>query len=174
MIAIELPDTVELPIVNRARSAGEFRHGSDETGHAGDRARGAGPGAPRTGDGHPRGHPDGRLSRPRRLTMLRPIVDVAHSGKATPCGISRPRHRGDAETKVNLFDLTGKVAIVTGGNGGIGLGIARGWRGGASVAVLGRNTAKSENAALELSASRSKDTRGHRRCLARGRHRACC
>ena len=27
---------------------------------------------------------------------------------------------------MNLFDLTGKVAIVTGGNGGIGLGIAQG------------------------------------------------
>jgi 2-dehydro-3-deoxy-D-gluconate 5-dehydrogenase len=26
----------------------------------------------------------------------------------------------------NPFDLTGKVAIVTGGNGGIGLGMARG------------------------------------------------
>ena len=27
---------------------------------------------------------------------------------------------------MKLFDLTGKVAIVTGGNGGIGLGMARG------------------------------------------------
>ena len=27
---------------------------------------------------------------------------------------------------MNLFDLSGKVAIVTGGNGGIGLGIAQG------------------------------------------------
>ena len=34
------------------------------------------------------------------------------------------------QTSINqLFDLTGKVAIVTGGNGGIGLGIALGLAG---------------------------------------------
>jgi len=52
---------------------------------------------------------------------------------------------------VNLFDLSGKVAIVTGGNGGIGLGMAQGLaRAGASIVVLGRNTAKSESAAKLL------------------------
>ena len=41
------------------------------------------------------------------------------------------------------FDLTGKVAIVTGGNGGLGLGIARGMaNAGASVAIVGRNMDK--------------------------------
>jgi 2-deoxy-D-gluconate 3-dehydrogenase len=45
---------------------------------------------------------------------------------------------------VDLFDLHGKVAIVTGGNGGIGLGIARGLaQAGADVAVVGRNEEKS-------------------------------
>jgi 2-dehydro-3-deoxy-D-gluconate 5-dehydrogenase len=50
-----------------------------------------------------------------------------------------------------LFDLTGKVAIVTGGNGGIGLGMARGLAdAGAAIAVVGRNEAKSAAAVTEL------------------------
>jgi 2-dehydro-3-deoxy-D-gluconate 5-dehydrogenase len=52
------------------------------------------------------------------------------------------------------FDLTGKVALVTGGNGGIGLGLARGLAAaGASVMIAGRNAAKSEAAAAELEAA---------------------
>ena len=50
-------------------------------------------------------------------------------------------------------DLKGKAAIVTGGNGGIGLGIARGLaEAGADIAVVGRNEAKSKAAAAELAA----------------------
>ena len=53
---------------------------------------------------------------------------------------------------VNPFDLTGKVAIVTGGNGGIGLGIVRGLaQAGAAVAIVGRNEAKSREAARLVS-----------------------
>ncbi len=49
------------------------------------------------------------------------------------------------------FDLSGKVAIVTGGNGGIGLGMARGLaEAGADIAIVGRNEAKSNAAAAEL------------------------
>ena len=52
-----------------------------------------------------------------------------------------------------LFDLSGKVAVVTGGNGGIGLGMARGLaEAGADIAVVGRNEAKSTAAAAELRA----------------------
>jgi 2-deoxy-D-gluconate 3-dehydrogenase len=52
-----------------------------------------------------------------------------------------------------LFDLSGKVAIVTGGNGGIGFGMARGLaEAGADIAVVGRNEAKSTAAAAELRA----------------------
>ena len=37
-----------------------------------------------------------------------------------------------------MFDLSGKVAIVTGGNGGIGLGLARGLAdAGANIAIGG-------------------------------------
>ena len=49
------------------------------------------------------------------------------------------------------FDLTGKVAIITGGNGGIGLGMARGLaRAGAAIAIVGRNEEKSNAAAIEI------------------------
>ncbi|QND71314.1 SDR family NAD(P)-dependent oxidoreductase [Tardiphaga robiniae] len=53
-----------------------------------------------------------------------------------------------------LFDLSGKVAIVTGGNGGIGLGMARGLaQAGAAIAVVGRNQTKSKDAVAELTES---------------------
>jgi 2-deoxy-D-gluconate 3-dehydrogenase len=49
------------------------------------------------------------------------------------------------------FDLKGKVAIVTGGNGGIGFGMARGLAGaGASIVVAARDAAKSKSAVAEL------------------------
>ncbi len=52
---------------------------------------------------------------------------------------------------MRLFDLTGKVALITGGNGGIGLGMAHGLaQAGASLALAGRNAAKAETALAEL------------------------
>jgi 2-deoxy-D-gluconate 3-dehydrogenase len=54
---------------------------------------------------------------------------------------------------MKLFDLTGRVAIVTGGNGGIGLGMARGLaQAGAAVVLAARDAAKSEAAVKELQA----------------------
>ena len=50
-----------------------------------------------------------------------------------------------------MFDLRGRIAIVTGGNGGIGLGMARGLAGaGAGVVVAARNAEKSQAAVREL------------------------
>ena len=52
---------------------------------------------------------------------------------------------------MKLFDLTGKVAIVTGGNGGIGLGMAQGMAScGATIVIAGRNAEKAKSALAEL------------------------
>ncbi len=52
-----------------------------------------------------------------------------------------------------MFDLSGRVAFVTGGNGGIGLGFARGLaKAGAKVMVAARNPAKNAAAVAALRA----------------------
>jgi 2-deoxy-D-gluconate 3-dehydrogenase len=55
-----------------------------------------------------------------------------------------------------MFDLTGRVAIITGGNGGIGLAMARGLaEAGASVVIADLNPANSQAAKTQL------ETAGH-------------
>jgi 2-deoxy-D-gluconate 3-dehydrogenase len=56
-----------------------------------------------------------------------------------------------------LFDLGGRVAVVTGGNGGIGFGMAQSLaEAGAAVIVAGRDEAKSAAAVKKLTASGAK------------------
>ena len=52
---------------------------------------------------------------------------------------------------MKLYDLSGRVAVVTGGNGGIGRSLALGCaEAGASVAIVGRNQEKNERVLDEL------------------------
>ena len=54
---------------------------------------------------------------------------------------------------MDLFDLSNKVAIVTGGNGGIGFGMVRGLaNAGATIAIVGRNVDKTQAAVSEIEA----------------------
>ena len=65
-----------------------------------------------------------------------------------------------------LFDLTGQVGLVTGGNGGIGLGMAEGLaRQGADVVIWGRNADKNAEAKAEEAPSQT-DTSALTRRLA--------
>jgi NAD(P)-dependent dehydrogenase (short-subunit alcohol dehydrogenase family) len=62
---------------------------------------------------------------------------------------------------MNIFDLSGRVAVVTGGNGGIGLGIAQALASaGCNVSIWGRNAEKNKAAATTMAAGPGKvDTR---------------
>jgi NAD(P)-dependent dehydrogenase (short-subunit alcohol dehydrogenase family) len=79
----------------------------------------------------------------------------------------RPAKRAHAtritstETPMTMFDLTGRVAVVTGGNGGIGLGIAQALASaGCNVSIWGRNADKNKAAATSMAAGPGKvDTR---------------
>jgi 2-deoxy-D-gluconate 3-dehydrogenase len=54
---------------------------------------------------------------------------------------------------MGAFDLTGRVALITGGNGGIGLGMARGLaKAGASLVIASRDAEKNAVAVAELGA----------------------
>ena len=62
---------------------------------------------------------------------------------------------------MSIFDLTGRVAVITGGNGGIGLGIAQALAAaGCNVSIWGRNAEKNKSAAATMAGCAGKvDTR---------------
>jgi 2-deoxy-D-gluconate 3-dehydrogenase len=54
---------------------------------------------------------------------------------------------------MELFNLTGRTALITGGNGGIGRGIALGFaKAGANVLIAGRNATKTDGVVEEVTA----------------------
>ena len=56
-------------------------------------------------------------------------------------------------TKTDIFDLTGKVAVVTGASSGLGVQMAKALaRQGADIAILARRTDKLKTVAKEISA----------------------
>ena len=62
---------------------------------------------------------------------------------------------------MSIFDLSGRVAVITGGNGGIGLGIAQALTAaGCNVSIWGRNAEKNKAAAATMAGCAGKtDTR---------------
>src|SRR5436190_22695990 len=65
------------------------------------------------------------------------------------------------ETFMSIFDRSGSVAVIAGGNGGIGLGIAQALAAaGCNVSIWGRNAEKNSNAAATMAGcARKVDTR---------------
>jgi NAD(P)-dependent dehydrogenase (short-subunit alcohol dehydrogenase family) len=64
-------------------------------------------------------------------------------------GVTRASANGNAfeDTSMSIFDLSGRVAVITGGNGGIGLGMAQALAAaGCSVSIWGRNADKNKAA----------------------------
>jgi NAD(P)-dependent dehydrogenase (short-subunit alcohol dehydrogenase family) len=69
---------------------------------------------------------------------------------------------------MSIFDLTSRVAIVTGGNGGIGLGIAQALAAaGCSISIWGRN-AENNDRGGRPGHGRFADLRRHRRRFGQG------
>jgi NAD(P)-dependent dehydrogenase (short-subunit alcohol dehydrogenase family) len=76
-------------------------------------------------------------------------------------GPTAKRAPSQTETPMSIFDLSGRVAVVTGGNGGIGLGIAQALAAsGCNVSIWGRNADKNKSAAATMAGCSGKvDTR---------------
>jgi gluconate 5-dehydrogenase len=90
-----------------------------------------------------------------RLRLNEPECYRGHANSLREGLVARGRRmRGRSVVERHaLFDLTGKTALVTGGNGGIGLGMARGLASaGAAVAIVARDPKKNLSALKVLQA----------------------
>src|ERR1700709_1922735 len=65
--------------------------------------------------------------------------------------------RNETETPMSIFDLSGRAAVITGGNGGIGLGIAQALAAaGCNVSIWGRNAEKNNSAMATMAGAPGK------------------
>ena len=84
------------------------------------------------------------------------------------CSLYRSIIEG-GEPGMKLFDLSGRVAVVTGGNGGIGLGMALGMaEAGATIVVAGRDAAKNQAAVKQIQGARRQGECDPGRCAQGG------
>src|SRR3984957_14262900 len=108
-------------------------------------------------------HPSSSRLPPRRGARTAPAPAVPRLTARSPLSAApltvRPmtlqgdRQRRDCPPVGHPFDLSGRVAVVTGGSSGIGAGIAAGLaRAGTDVSIWGRDDARSAAVADELSA----------------------
>src|SRR5690606_3251620 len=110
----------------------------------------------------PRARTHDRASTSRAVAMRKGDPDTGGhaTGRSGRGGYRAARRAGSAPDRVRareangVTDLDGRVVVITGGNGGIGLGMAHGVAAaGAAVAVWGRDEAKNDAAVEALRAA---------------------
>jgi NAD(P)-dependent dehydrogenase (short-subunit alcohol dehydrogenase family) len=108
------------------------------------------------GGGSPPHHIKGSRRPVGRVTngVRAAIIDfISNNAQDLMCVRAEDRQRPSGAALMRLFDLTDHVAIVTGGNGGLGLAMARGLaKANARIAIWGRNAAKNAEALRQLRA----------------------
>src|ERR1700738_2996070 len=93
----------------------------------------------------------------RPYLIFRTALSMVGSGPPPAVGRAASARQTGLETLMGIFDLTGRVAVITGGNGGIGLGIAQALAAaGCNVSIWGRNAEKNRSAAATMAGGAGK------------------